>query len=261
MPDTPYCPLPNQFRQAMRARQRLIGCWSSLGTTITTEILGTAGYDWLLLDSEHTPVEVGDLVLQLMALSTSRSAPVVRPPANDPVMIKRLLDAGFFNFLLPFVESAEDAERAVASTRYPPRGIRGVSASHRSNRFGTVPDYFATVDENICVMVQIETPQAVTQAAAIAAVEGVDGVFVGPSDLSAAMGHIGQPNHPEVQAAIAGVFEQVRLQGKGIGILAPAEADARRYLDMGATFVAVGLDQGLFRQAVQARRDAFMKTV
>src|SRR4249919_1346201 len=153
----PYAAFPvNSFKQRLQAHDKLIGCWCSLGNPITTEVLGLAGYDWLLLDAEHAPNDVLTLVPQLMALKDSVSAPVVRPPSNDVVVIKRLLDAGFHNFLIPFVESADEARRAVASTRYPPAGVRGVSVSQRSNRYGTVPDYLATVNDNICVMVQIE---------------------------------------------------------------------------------------------------------
>ena len=141
---TTYTAFPNTFRRSVLAGERLIGCWCSLANPITTEILGLAGFDWLLLDAEHSPNDVLTLIPQLMALKDSPSAPVVRPPVNDAIILKRLLDAGFYNFLIPFVESAEAAQRAVAATRYPPAGIRGVSVAQRSNRYGTVPDYFTT---------------------------------------------------------------------------------------------------------------------
>src|SRR5439155_17764801 len=156
-PSTHYTTFPNQFRQDLIAGKRLIGCWASLGSPITTEVLGVAGFDWILLDAEHAPNDVLTLVPQLMALKDSVSAPVVRPPSNDVVVIKRLLDAGFHNFLIPYVESVDDARRAVAATRYPPAGNRGVSVSHRMNRYGTVPDYFKIANDTICVMVQIES--------------------------------------------------------------------------------------------------------
>ena len=254
---TPYSAFPNRFRADLIAKKRLIGCWCSLANPITTEVLGVAGFDWLLLDGEHSPNDVGTFIPQLMALKDSASAPIARPASNNVVEIKRLLDAGFYNFLVPMVESVEEAERAVAATRYPPRGIRGVSVSQRSNRFGTVPDYFASIDEQICVLVQIESRKGLEAATEIASVEGVDGVFVGPSDLAAAVGHLGHPNHPEVQEAIASAFAAVRARGKSLGILAPVEADARRYLEMGATFVAVGSDLGVFRNGTQALRDKF----
>jgi 2-dehydro-3-deoxyglucarate aldolase len=192
-----------------------------------------------------------------MALKDSPSAPVVRPPWNEPVIIKRLLDAGFHNFLIPFVESAEQAKNAVAATRYPPAGIRGISVSQRNNRYGTVPDYFATINEHIAVMVQIESRAGVEAVDEIAQVDGVDGIFVGPGDLSAALGHLGNPGHPDVQKVIRHLFDRARAHGKPGGTLAPAEADARRYLEWGATFVAVGSDLGVFRNATQALRDKF----
>ena len=184
-PAAPYRSFPNSFRQRLLAGETLIGCWCSLANPITTEVLGVAGFDWLLLDAEHSPNDVGTFIPQLMALKDSASAPIARPASNNVVEIKRLLDAGFYNFLVPMVESAEEAARAVAATRYPPRGIRGVSVSQRSNRFGTVPDYFAGIDEQICVLVQIESRKGLQAATEIASVEGVDGVFVGPSDLAA----------------------------------------------------------------------------
>ncbi|MGH8857555.1 MAG: 2-dehydro-3-deoxyglucarate aldolase [Polaromonas sp.] len=241
----------------MLAGKKLIGCWSSLSNAITTEVLGVAGFDWILLDGEHSPNDVATFIPQLMALKDSASAPVVRPSCNSEVEIKRLLDAGFYNFLVPFVESADDARRAVAATRYPPQGIRGVSIAQRSNRYGTVPDYFKSVNEHICVMVQIESRAGVAAAREIAALDGVDCIFVGPSDLAAGLGHLGNAGHPEVQAAIAAVFADAKACGKPIGILAPVELDARRYMDMGATFVGVGSDLGVFRSATQALHDRY----
>ena len=254
----PYQPFPNSFRQQLVAGQRLIGCWCSLASPITTEVLGVAGFDWILLDGEHSPNDVISFVPQLMALKDSPSAPIVRPASNNEVEIKRLLDVGFYNFLIPMVESAEEARRAVAATRYPPQGIRGVSVSQRSNRYGTVPDYFARINEQISVIVQIESRAGVAATAEIASVEGADCIFVGPSDLAAAYGHLGNANHPEVQEAIANVFAQAKACGKPTGILAPVEADARRYLEMGATFVGVGSDLGVFRSGTQALRDRYL---
>jgi len=256
-PTTAYSSFPNSFKRRLLAGETLIGCWCSLANPITTEVLGVAGFDWLLLDGEHSPNDVGTFIPQLMALKDSASAPVARPASNNVVEIKRLLDAGFYNFLVPMVESVDEARRAVAATRYPPKGIRGVSVSQRSNRFGSVPDYFAGIDEQICVLVQIESRRGLAAATEIARVDGVDGVFVGPSDLAAALGHLGNPNHPEVQQAIASAFADVKARGKSLGILAPVEADARRYLEMGATFVAVGSDLGVFRNGTQALRDKF----
>ena len=253
----PYQSFPNSFKRDLLAGKRLIGCWSSLANAITTEVLGVAGFDWILLDGEHSPNDVSTFIPQLMALKDSASAPVVRPTSNNEVEMKRLLDAGFYNFLVPFVESADEALRAVRATRYPPQGVRGVSVSQRSNRYGTVPDYFKTINDHICVMVQIESRAGVAATKAIAEVDGVDCVFVGPSDLAAALGHLGNAGHPEVQQAIAAVFLEAKACGKPTGILAPLEADARRYMDMGATFIAVGSDLGVFRAGTQALRDRY----
>ena len=254
---TPYTAFPNHFRQDLIAGKRLIGCWCSLGSPITTEVLGVAGFDWILLDAEHAPNDVLSLIPQLMALKDSASAPVVRPSSNDVVEIKRLLDAGFHNFLIPYVESADEARRAVAATRYPPAGVRGVSVSQRSNRYGSVADYFKVVNDNIAVMLQIESRAGVAAAAAIAAVDGVDGLFIGPSDLAAGHGHLGNPTHPEVQAAMVAVFAAAKAAGKPVGILSPVEADARRYLEMGASYVAVGSDLGILRMGTQALADKY----
>jgi 2-dehydro-3-deoxyglucarate aldolase len=253
----PYQSFPNSFKRDLLAGKKLIGIWSSLANEITTEALGVAGFDWVVLDGEHSPNNVRTFITQLMALKDSPTAPVVRPTCNNAAEIKLLLDSGFYNFLIPFVESADEAHSAVSATRYPPQGIRGVSVSQRSNRYGTVPDYFKNVNQHICVMVQIESRAGVAAVKDIAAVEGVDCIFVGPSDLAAALGHLGNASHPEVQAAIAQVFADAKAAGKPSGILAPAEADARRYLAMGATFVGVGSDLGAFRNATQALCDRY----
>ena len=254
---TPYQSFPNSFKRDLLAGKKLIGCWSSLSSAITTEVLGVAGFDWILLDGEHSPNDMSTYIPQLMALKDSPSAPVVRPASNNPVEMKRMLDAGFYNFLVPFVESVDEAAMAVAATRYPPQGMRGVSVSQRSNRYGTVADYFKGANDQMCVMVQIESVAGVAAARAIAALDGVDCLFVGPSDLAAGLGHLGNANHPDVQAAIAAVFADAKAAGKPSGILAPVEADARKYMAMGATFVAVGSDLGVFRAATQALHDRY----
>lgn len=254
---TPYQSFPNSFKRDLLAGKKLIGCWSSLSSAITTEVLGVAGFDWILLDGEHSPNDMSTYIPQLMALKDSPSAPVVRPASNNPVEMKRMLDAGFYNFLVPFVESVDEANMAVAATRYPPQGMRGVSVSQRSNRYGTVADYFKGANDQMCVMVQIESVAGVAAARAIAALDGVDCLFVGPSDLAAGLGHLGNANHPDVQAAIAAVFADAKAAGKPSGILAPVEADARKYMAMGATFVAVGSDLGVFRAATQALHDRY----
>ena len=254
-----YSALPvNTFRKRLQAREKLIGCWCSLGSAVTTEVMGVAGFDWLLLDGEHALNDVLSLVPQLMALKDSVSAPVVRPAWNDAVLIKRLLDAGFYNYLVPFIRTAEEAEAAARALRYPPEGIRGVSVSHRSNRYGAVADYQKIINDNLALIVQIEDRAGVDNIDAICAVNGVDAVFVGPSDLSAGLGHLGNANHPEVQEAIKHVTQRAAAAGKATGILAPVEADARRYLELGITFVAVGSDLGVLRGNSQALCDKFL---
>jgi len=255
--DTPYRGIPNRFKRDLHEGKLQIGCWSSLASPLSTEVLGLAGFDWLLLDGEHSPNDVLTFIPQLMALKDSVSAPIVRPSWNNPVELKRLLVAGFYNFLIPFVESAEEARRAVRATRYPPDGIRGVSGAQRQNRYGTLPDFFKTINDNICVLVQIESRKGVEAAAEICAEPGVDGIFIGPNDLAAAYGHLGNPNHPDVQAAVKQIYDAANHAGKAIGTLTPVEADARRYLDMGAHFVAVGIDHVLLRDAARALRDRF----
>lgn len=250
---------PNQFKAALAANQVQIGCWSALANPFTTEVLGLAGFDWILLDGEHAPNDVLSFVPQLMALKGSSSASVVRVPTNDPVVIKRLLDIGFYNFLIPFVETEAEAALAVAATRYPPEGIRGVSVSHRANMFGTVPDYFAQSNKNISILVQIESQAGVDNLDAILTTDGVDAVFVGPSDLAASLGYLGNAAHPDVQRVIGHIFARAKAHGKPAGILAPVDVDARRYLEWGATVVAVGSDLGVFRAATQKLADSFKK--
>lgn len=249
--------MPNPLKAALRDRHNLIGCWLSLGSPITTEVAGVAGFDWLLIDLEHAPNDVLSLIPQLMALKDSASAAIVRPSWNDTVEIKRLLDAGAANLLIPFVEDAEQARSAVSATRYPPQGVRGVSVSQRGNRYGAIKDYHVRSNDEIGLLVQIESRTGVTNAASIAAVDGVDGLFIGPSDLAASYGHLGQASHPEVQAAIAQVALAAQRAGKSCGILAPVEADARRYLAQGINFVGVGSDLGVLRMGTQALADKF----
>ncbi|MFM2480745.1 2-dehydro-3-deoxyglucarate aldolase [Celerinatantimonas sp. YJH-8] len=239
----------NPLRQKLQAKERLIGCWSALANPISTEILGLAGFDWILLDVEHSTNDYSDLIPQLMALKNSPSTPIVRPQANRPEIIKKLLDIGFYNFLIPYVEDAEQAQLAVSATRYPPLGIRGVSVAHRSNQFGTITDYFEKINDSISVIVQIESQKGVDNVQEIAAIEGIDGIFIGPADLSASLGHLGNPGHPDVQKTIRYVFDQAAKAGKTSGILAPNREDALRYLEWGANFVGVGSDLGLFKSA------------
>lgn len=242
----------NRFKQELRAGRQLIGLWSSLSSAAATEILCDSGFDWILIDTEHAPNETPMVADQLRAASLGSAVPIVRPAWNDPVTLKRLLDVGVQTVLVPYVQSAEEAARAVAATRYPPAGVRGVASVHRANRYGRVADYFTRADDEMCVLVQLETRPAVDALESIAAVEGVDGVFIGPSDLAASLGHAGNNGHPEVRRMIEDACRRARAVGKPIGILAPVESDARAWLDMGFAFVAVGSDIVVLRKGCDA---------
>jgi 4-hydroxy-2-oxoheptanedioate aldolase len=239
----------NHFKSAIADQRRQLGFWSSSGSPAVVEMLGPAGYDWILLDTEHAPSELPDVMAQMRVLTGSATEPVVRPAWNDTVIIKRLLDGGARTLLVPFVQNEEEAIRAVRAMRYPPHGVRGVSVSTRANRYGRLSDYFSRAEGELCLLVQLETRAALEQLERIAAVDGVHGIFIGPSDLAADLGHLGNPGHPDVQAAMRGAAERARAAGKPAGTLAPVEDDARRYLDWGYTFVAIGVDIGLLRKA------------
>nr|WP_294550273.1 aldolase/citrate lyase family protein [uncultured Rhodopila sp.] len=236
---------PNRLKAALRDHRRQIGLWSSLASNVVAEVLSYAGYDWIVVDTEHAPSDPLDVLSQLQALATGTAEPVVRVAWNDAVLMKRLLDIGARSLLVPMVQSEDEARAAVAATRYPPKGVRGVSVSHRANRFGRVPGYLHAAEQEICVLVQLETRAALGRLEPIAAVDGIDGVFIGPSDLAADLGHLGDAAHADVQAAITDACARIRAAGKPAGILAPVEADARRYFEMGFTFVAIGSDVGL----------------
>jgi 4-hydroxy-2-oxoheptanedioate aldolase len=248
---------PNAFKAAIAEGRRQIGFWLSLGSPTVAELVAGAGYDWILIDTEHAPNEVPDVIDQLRALEGGTATPVVRPAWNDPVLIKRLLDAGASTLLVPYVRNAEEAARAVAATRYPPRGIRGVATITRASRYGRVSDYARQAASELCVIVQLETRASLDELEAIAAVPGLDALFIGPSDLAADMGHLGESGHPEVQAAIADAVARSARSGKPVGTFAPLEADARRYLEMGMTFAAVGNDAVVLRQGADRLLQSF----
>jgi 4-hydroxy-2-oxoheptanedioate aldolase len=233
------------FKAALLNGQHQIGLWSGLCSNIASEIIAGAGFDWIVIDTEHAPNEVPGLLSQLQAMSKGTAEPVVRCSWNDPVQIKRILDVGARSLLVPFVQNAEEARRAVAATRYPPRGIRGVSVAPRANLYGRVADYHRAAHESTCVLVQVETRTALGEIQAIASVEGVDGIFIGPSDLAADFGHLANPRHPDVQMAIADGCARIRAAGIAAGILTADRDEAVRYLESGFTFVAVGSDVGI----------------
>lgn len=247
----------NAFKAALKRGELQIGLWSSLCSPIVSEIIGQSGFDWILVDTEHSPNEPPDVLAQLQALKGGTATPIVRPAWNDPVLLKRLLDIGVQAVLVPFVQNAEEARKAVAACRYPPAGIRGITTSGRGSLYGRVPDYLKRADGEICVLVQVETGEALSRIEEIAAVDGVHGVFIGPADLSASLGHIGNPGHPEVQAAIQDAVKRLTAIGKPAGILTPSEPDARRYIEWGYRFVAVGSDLGLMTKHADALAKAF----
>jgi 4-hydroxy-2-oxoheptanedioate aldolase len=242
----------NRLKRALGNREVQIGLWSSLSSPIAAEIAAGAGFDWLLIDTEHSPNELTDVHRLLQAMQGSAASAVVRPAWNDPVLFKRLLDIGVQSLLVPFVQNADEARRAVAATRYPPAGIRGVATTTRANRYGRVKDYLGRAQHEICVIVQLETRSALACLESIAAVDGVDALFIGPSDLAADMGHLGDNAHPDVRTAIDDAIRRIERSGKAAGILAPIEADARHWLELGCTFVAVGSDAGILARQTEA---------
>lgn len=250
----------NAFKRALAERRLQVGLWSTLCSNLVAEILAHAGFDWVLLDTEHSPNELPGLVTQLQAMGRGTAAPVVRAAWNDTVLIKRILDIGAQSILLPYVQTAEEARKAVEAVRYPPRGVRGVSATSRASQFGRVKNYLAQADREICLLVQIETGSALEQLESIAAVDGVDGIFIGPSDLSASLGHLGDVRHAEVQRALEDAGRRLRALGKAVGILTVVEEDARRYIDWGYTFVAVGVDTALLAGAADRLARAFKRS-
>lgn len=243
----------NTFKRALAAGEPQFGLWAALADAYVTELLATAGFDWLLIDNEHAPNDVRSTLAQLQAMAAYPSHPVVRPVRSDSALIKQLLDIGAQTLLLPMIDTPAQAAEAVAATRYPPEGIRGVgSALARASRWNRIPDYLNTAAQELCVLVQVETVQGMDNLAAIAAIEGVDGVFFGPSDLSASMGLLGKPGDSRVRAAICEGIGIVLDAGKAPGVLAPDRELAEEYLAAGARFVAVGTDVGVLgRGAVE----------
>jgi len=247
----------NAFKHAIAAGQLQIGLWSSLCSNIVAEVIGAAGFDWIVLDSEHSPNEIPNLMAQMQAMQGGTATPVVRPAWNDAVLAKRALDIGAQTLLFPYVQNAEEAKRAVASTLYPPQGIRGVAVATRAGRYGRTPGYLTKANAEICVLVQVETKAALNELEAIAKTDGVDGVFIGPSDLAASFGHLGNPQHPDVQKAIQDAAARLKKLGKPAGILTANEEEARRYIGWGYVFVAVGADIGLLRLGADALAKKF----
>lgn len=242
----------NTFKRGLSLRKPQLGLWAAYADAYVTESLASIGFDWLLVDNEHAPNDLRSTLAQLQAVAPYCSHPVVRPVRCDTSLIKQMLDIGVQTLLLPMIDTSEQAREAVAATRYPPHGVRGVgSALARASRWNRVPGYLDHAAEEICVLVQVETVAGLGQLDAIANVEGVDGVFFGPADLSASMGLLGKPGEDRVRNAILNGIDVVKRAGKSAGVLAPDEVLAREYMAAGATFVAVGTDVSLLTNAAQ----------
>jgi 4-hydroxy-2-oxoheptanedioate aldolase len=257
-PSTAMPPV-NHFKRALQAGQAQIGLWSTLPSPYVSELIAGAGFDWVLLDTEHTPTDVPQMLQQLQAVAAARpreglgcSHAVVRPAWNDKVLIKRYLDIGAQTLLLPFVQNADEARAAVEAVRYAPQGLRGMGGSMRASNFGRDADYVAKAADEICLLVQVETGEALDNLEAIASVDGIDGVFIGPADLSASLGYPGNAGHPDMEATIDRALVTIRACGKAPGILAVNPDRAQACLDKGALFVAVGMDMLLLRQSADA---------
>jgi len=235
----------NRFKRALAAEQSQIGLWCSLSSHYSIEVVAGAGFDWLLLDTEHSPNDLESLLTQLQAAAAYPSTPVVRVPWNDTVTIKRVLDIGAQTLLIPYVQNPDEARAAVAAMRYPPAGVRGVAGSTRATRFGRVREYAKHAHEELCLLVQLETRDALAHVEAIAAIDGVDGIFIGPADLHASMGYTGEVANPDVLPLIEDALRRIRRSGKAPGILVGDAQLAQRWIDAGSLFTAVGVDVGI----------------
>jgi 4-hydroxy-2-oxoheptanedioate aldolase len=251
MPE-PHTLPPNPFKRNLAAGKRQLGFWLVLESENATEIVAGAGYDWALLDTEHTSLAPGDVVRHLRAASAGTAEIVVRTPNHDASLIKRLLDGGVRSFLFPMVNSAADARALVAATRYPPAGVRGVAGTTRATQFARIPGYAKQAHEEICIIVQIESTAAIDAIAEIGAVEGVDALFVGPNDLAASMGLVGQPGAAAVKDAMIAAATKIRATGKAAGVLNPSLADAPALFAAGYHFMAVGSDATVLARRSEA---------
>jgi len=251
-------PANNLFKAALAAQQPQVGLWLSMADPYMAEVSASTGFDWLLIDGEHAPNDLRGLLGQLQAVAPYPSHPVIRPVIGDTALIKQVLDIGVQTLLVPMVESADQARELVKAIHYPPNGVRGVgSALARASRWNSIPGYLDKADEQMCLLVQIESREGLANLDAIAAVEGVDGVFIGPADLSASMGYRGNPGHPEVQTAIEDAIGRIRNAGKAAGILSADPTLARRYIELGAAFVAVGVDTTVLMRGLQTLAASF----
>ncbi|WLD64305.1 4-hydroxy-2-oxoheptanedioate aldolase [Pseudomonas sp. OVF7] len=248
----------NRFKQRLCSGETQIGLWLGLADAYCAELAANAGFDWLLIDGEHAPNDLRGMLGQLQAIAPYASQAIIRPVVGNSALIKQLLDIGAQTLLVPMVESADQARELVRAMHYPPQGIRGVgSALARASRWNSIPGYLDQADAQMCLLVQIENLEGLANLDAIAQVDGVDGVFIGPADLSASMGYRGNPGHPAVQAAIEDAIARVRQAGKAAGILSADPTLARRYIELGAAFVAVGVDTTVLMRGLQSLAATF----
>jgi 4-hydroxy-2-oxoheptanedioate aldolase len=249
---------PNPIKAALRRGETQLGLWLSLGSPTATELAAGAGFDWVLADMEHSTLSEADVLTHMRAAASGGAAePMVRIPWNDTVVIKRLLDSGIRSLLVPYVQNVEEARRAVAATRYPPAGVRGFSGMHRGNGYARDKDYPFTAADEIFLAIQVESPEAVANAGAIAAVDGIDCVFVGPNDLAANMGMLNQAYAPEVRALVKSVVGPVKAAGKAAGMLDFRIDTAKDYLDAGFNFMAIGSDISLLASGINGLLAAY----
>ncbi len=248
----------NHFKAALKTGAQQIGIWNTIGGNTACELLASCGYDWVLVDTEHAATSTAEVLPALQAIAGYPDvSAVVRPASNDDVTIKRLLDMGAQSLLIPYVQNVAEARAAVAAMRYAPRGIRGMAGSMRATRFGSVENYATTVEEELCLIVQVETIEAMAHLEAIAQVDGVDAVFIGPADLSASMGLPGQTMHPDVVAVIDDAIARLAKINVPSGILALTQQSAQHFIDQGTTFTAVGVDTSLLAHAAHQTRQQF----
>ena len=240
---------PNPFKKAIAAGEKQVGLWISLANNFAAEVIAPAGYDWALVDMEHSPNDYFSVLGQLQAFAAYDTTAIVRAEWNDPVAVKRLLDLGVPGLMFPMIQTVEEAEAAVASTRYPPKGIRGVAGSSRATMFGRIPDYVSKVEEETAILLQLETRAAVERAVEIGAVDGVDGIFFGPGDIAADLGKVGKPMDPEVWKLIKPTAAALIQRGIPVGTLVLDPAFAASLLDDGFSFVACGTDTALLAKS------------
>ena len=251
----------NKFKLALAHDETQVGLWLGLANAYAAEVVAGSGFDWLLIDGEHAPNDLTTILAILQSIAAYPVNPVVRVPDSNPTFIKQVLELGATTLLVPMVESPEQAREVVRAVRYPPAGIRGVgSGLARSSRFGRYGDYLKRANDTICLIVQIETSAAAAKASAIAAVEGVDGVLLGPSDLAASLGLLGQPTHTEVRALFEHTIHAVVAAGKAAGVFCADEALARHYASVGARFVALGADSSILASATAALVQRFRQS-